>query len=80
MQVELLSRDRIFDLQIELVSQCVDTFSLILRSNKCPTWASVKFSFFDAFCSILKIKQMSPLGFGGFQIFPEASSIKSYYR
>ena len=63
LEIVIRSADRIFDLEILIRSadriQFIWYFSFKMKKH-----LKIKFSSFDTFCLILKIKQMAPLGFG----------------
>ena len=65
MQIELVSRDRLLHLQIELVSpDRIFDLQTLIRSADRIFDLGIELSLFETSRLILKIKQMSPLGFG----------------
>ena len=70
LEIVIRSADRIFDLEILIRSadriQFIWYFSFKMKKH-----LKIKFSSFDTFCLILKIKQMAPLGFGTFLLSQE---------
>ena len=70
LEIVIRSADRIFDL--EIVIRSADRIQFIWYfSFKMKKHLKIKFSSFDTFCLILKIKQMVPLGFGTFLLSQE---------
>ena len=70
LEILIRSADRIFDL--EIVIRSADRIQFIWYfSFKMKKHLKIKFSSFDTFCLILKIKQMAPLGFGTFLLSQE---------
>ena len=63
LEILIRSGDQIFDLEMVIRSsyriQVISYFSFKMRKH-----LKIKFNSFDTFCLILRIKQMSPLGFG----------------
>ena len=73
LQIVIQSADRIFDLKIlillEIVILSADQIQFFgCFSFKMKKHLKIKFSWLDTFCLILKIKKVTPLGFGRISI------------
>ena len=67
---ELLSRDRIIDLEIVIRSaDRIFNLEIVIRSTDRIFDLEIELTSFNTFYLILKIKQVSPLGFGTLDMF-----------